>query len=349
LDPEFTIVEGPYFRDILDQPKALLDTWKALKTQPILEELAGRLKQGNFSRIVLTGMGSSYFALHPLNLALLEHGLSPILMETSELIHYGQGLFEPSTLLVAVSQSGQTVEIVRMLELNRMRASIIGVTNTPHSPLAELADAFVPFHAGEEASVPCKTYVSSLLVLRWLADVLCSRDPDPTLRELAEAPRLVENYLARCASHVWGIADVLEGARRLFLVGRGPSLAAVGSGSLSIQESNGVFAEGLSSARFRHGPMGVLDAGTFVLVFGGDSRTLSLNTRLSQDIQAAGARSVLCCPDSDFEPMRIPSGPEGLRPILEILPVQMITLALAAMYNQEAGRFERSTHLTAEE
>jgi glucosamine--fructose-6-phosphate aminotransferase (isomerizing) len=349
LNSDHPILEGAYFRDIQDQPRALRETWEALGNQPVPEGLARRLRQGDFARVVLTGMGSSYHVLHPLNLELVDAGLSPIMMETSELIHYGQRFLEPATLLVAVSQSGRSIETLRLLELNRGRASLIGVTNTPGSPLAERADALVLTHAGEESTVSCKTYTATLMALRWLAEGLCSRGVGPVLAELAAASAVVKAYLEEWPSHVAQFRADLGGVRHLFVVGRGASLGAVGTGPLTIKESDRFHAEGMSSAAFRHGPMEMLNPEMFVLVYGGDARTRPLNERLFRELQAQGAKAVLCAAGSECEPARLPEVPESLRPILEILPVQMITLALAALEGREAGRFERATKITSVE
>jgi len=348
LNPDFPILEGAYFHDIQDQPWALNETWEGLRRQSVPAELARHLQRGDFTRVVLTGMGSSYHALHPLNLELVDAGLSPIMMETSELIHYGQRLLDPSTLLVAVSQSGRSVETLRLLELNQGRARVIGVTNTEDSPLAEQADARVLTRAGEESSVSCKTYVSTLMALRWLADGLCSRNADLTIRELAVASPAVKAYLEDWASHVQRSLRDLQGVRHLFIVGRGTSLAATGTGPLTIKEADHFHAEGMSCAAFRHGPMEMLNPEMFVLVYGGDVRTRALNERLFLELQEQGAKAVFCVQDSEYEPVRLPIDlPECVRPILEILPVQMITLALAALDGREAGRFERASKITS--
>jgi len=347
VGPDRPIIEGAYFRDILDQPRALSETWARLQSQPAPGELALRLKKGDFSRVVLTGMGSSYHALHPLNLELVEKGFSPIMMETSELIHYGQRLLDPATLMVAVSQSGRSAETLRLLELNGGRATVIGVTNTEGSPLAELSTLVVLTRAGEESSVSCKTYVSTLMALRWLADGLCSPSADQTMMELAKAAPEVAAYLSEWGTHVQRFMADLRGVRHLFVVGRGTSMAAAGTGPLTIKESDHFHAEGMSSAAFRHGPMEMLNPEMFVLVYEGDARTRVLNERLFLELQDLGAKAVLCSPDSVFAPARIPALPESVRPILEILPVQMITLALAALDGREAGRFERASKITS--
>jgi glucosamine--fructose-6-phosphate aminotransferase (isomerizing) len=326
-----------------------METWRGLEAQPELEDLAVQLRHGNFDRMILTGMGSSFHALNPLNLELVDQLLSPIMMETSELIHYGQRFFDPSTLVIAVSQSGRSAEIVRMLELNRKRASIVGVTNTGDSPLAKLADAVVLTRAGEESTVSCKTYVCTLMVLRWLADQLCLRSTEGTLKEFTAAFPAVKEYLAGTASHVWAFANELQGIRSMFMVGRGSSLATVGTGALTVKESDRFHAEGMSSAAFRHGPMEMLNSGIFVLIFGGDPLIQALNKRLCMEIRGHGAKAFLCSPDSEFASARIPDLSESVRPILEILPVQMITLALAALAGHEAGRFEKATKITSTE
>lgn len=123
---EFSVIEGGYLRDVLDQPRALDDTLAGLQEPKKLRELAARLQTGEFKRVVLTGMGSSFHGLHPLRLELIDHGLTAIMVETSELVHYMRRLFDLKTLIVAVSQSGQSAEVVRLLEINGSKSLVNG-------------------------------------------------------------------------------------------------------------------------------------------------------------------------------------------------------------------------------
>ncbi len=134
---DFSVIEGEYLRDILDQPRALDETLPGWRSRKTLHQLAVRLQKGKFKTVVLTGMGSSFHALHPLHMELINHGLTAMMVETSELLYYRNRLFDPKTLIIAVSQSGQSAEVVRLLEINRGKSSVIAITNTPHSPLAE--------------------------------------------------------------------------------------------------------------------------------------------------------------------------------------------------------------------
>src|SRR6266851_2795232 len=346
---DLSFVEGEYLRDILNQPQALEDTLEKLESSKALLYLAERLNAGSFHRIVLTGMGSSFYALHPLCLDLINQGFSAIMIETSELVHYKSRFFDPKTLIVAVSQSGQSAEMVRLIEANRKRSAVIAVTNTPESPLVEHATAALCTQAGAEFSVSCKTYVTALMALKWLGDVLCQRDVKQNRRELKHAAPAVAAYLADWKEYVLRLARELDDIRHLFLVGRGASLAAVGTGALIVKESDHFHAEGMSSASFRHGPFEMLSDETFVLVFSGDSKTRDLNRRLLKDVRELQGRAELVTEHAAFAPCNLAIAPRSIHPILEILPVQMITLALAAQAGREPGRFQLAAKVTTTE
>ncbi len=346
---DFSVIEGEYLCDILDQPRALDETLAGLEVSKTLHQLAVRLQKGKFKTVVLTGMGSSFHALHPLHIELINYGLTAMMVETSELLYYRNRLFDPKTLIVAVSQSGQSAEVVRLLEINRSKSSVIAITNTPHSPLAERADATILTQAGKEFSVSCKTYVTALMALQWLGDVVCERDLRRTRQELKAACPAVGDYLAGWKTHVQDLAQMLRGIRHLFLVGRGSSLAAVGTGSLIVKESDHFHAEGMSSAAFRHGPIEMLSDETFVFVFSGEHKTRNLNQRLFEDVRRQQGRAELVGEGAASPSCALPTAPRSILPVLEMLPVQMVTLALAAQVGREPGRFELASKVTTKE
>jgi len=105
----------------------------------------------------------------------------------------------------------------------------------------------------------------------------------------------------------------------------------------------------MSSAAFRHGPFEMLSEETFVLVFSGDSRTRDLNQRLLEDVRERQGRAELVSEDAVFPACNLPAAPRPIQPMLEILPAQISTLALAAQAGREAGRFELATKVTRTE
>jgi len=341
------VIEGRYFHDLLGQPQALQDTLAALKVSDKLRRLTP--VEGKYRRVVLTGMGASLNALQPLYLSLLACGTSALLVETSELIHFLPRLLDEGTLVIAVSQSGKSAETVRLLDLPGRKSAVIGVTNVADSPLAERADASLVTRAGSEYSVSCKTYVAAIAALAWLDDLLCGGQAGNASADLEQAPGLVRDYLSRWRNHVDALMRELEGVRDLFFLGRGSSLAAAMDSGLTIKESTRFHSEGMSSAAFRHGPFELVGPQIFALVYAGDPQVERLNRGLVDDIRRAGGRAFLCGPHSDLEALRLPAVAPALRPILEILPAQMISLALAALTGVEAGKFRKATKVTEKE
>jgi glutamine---fructose-6-phosphate transaminase (isomerizing) len=341
---DLSIVEGAYLRDLLAQPQALADTVARLREAKNWEHRAG-----HYSKIVLTGMGSSLHALHALQLRLVRAGHTSMMIETAELVHTHANLLDEPTLVVTVSQSGRSVEVLQLLELLRERERrpfVIGVTNSSDSPLFSRANAAVLMRAGPEFSVSCKTYLATLVALEWLGGALCGDELGPLIRELERAAPAVQDYLADWRNHVLHLAGELNGVRNLFIVGRGESLAAAGTGGLIVKESAHFHAEGMSSPGFRHGPFEMLSDEVFVLVLQGDPATMALNEALARDVNAAGGRAALAGDAAERGPFRLPKVPASLRPVVEMLVVQMISLALGLLAGREPGRFERATKVT---
>lgn len=340
------ILEGGYVADVLDQPQALEKTVRALNAPSVLGSLARRLNRGGDRQVVLTGMGSSFHALHPLHLDLVAHGCPSTMVETSELLYHQAPLLRRPTLLVVVSQSGSSVEIVRLLDRIPKGVDVIGVTNTPGSPLATRAITALFTRAGKEFSVSCKTYLAALAALAWLSGILRQQDLGLLRTQLDQAAAATARYLQGWREHVANLRSQLRGVRNVFFTGRGASLAAAGVGGLITKESTHLPAEGMSSAAFRHGPFEMLSPQTFVGVFLGDPTTAALNERLATDIVRAGGRAAIISGTAADGPFHLPQAPECVRPILEMLPVEMITLALAANAGREAGKFVLASKIT---
>jgi len=294
-------------------------------------------------------MGASFHALHPLFLRLNKYGYTALAVETSELVHSLPSWFEPHTLILAVSQSGQSAEVVRLIEENRGRAALVGVTNAAGSPLALAANALILTKAGEESSVSCKTYLTVLMALHLLGGFLCGCELNRTRDELTQIIPAVAGYLRGWKDHVFEMAQELEQVRHIFLLGRGSSLAAAGEGALIVKESVRLYAEGMSSAAFRHGPLEMVSGDTFAVVFAGAEATRGLQAKLRDDIHDAGGKTAWITQDLSLGPWNLPVTPASVSPMLEILPVQMMTLAMAAGAGVEAGRFARIPKITTTE
>ncbi|MEO6003657.1 MAG: SIS domain-containing protein [Opitutus sp.] len=344
MSVNLSILEGAYLRDLLEQPHAVAHAIRRLAHTASLPKRALACQ-----RLILTGMGSSLHSLYPLQLRLARAGRVALMVETAELIHSQSTLLTEDTLLIVVSQSGRSIETIQLLELIRTQPTkpfVVGLTNTPDSDLAWKSDTVLLMNAGPEYSVSCKTYLATLVLLEWLGGALCGDDLNVIIAELERGAPAVETYLTDWRKHVAELASVFTDIRHLFLTGRGASLATANTGALILKESTRFHAEGMSSPAFRHGPMEMVTPGVFAVVFDGHPATRALNQTLVRDIRTAGGRANLVGVESEIGAFRLPVVPARLLPVFEMLPIQMLSLALAALIGREPGRFERATKIT---
>lgn len=186
---------------------------------------------------------------------------------------YGTDLKADGMLCISVSQSGQSPDIVQMTEsLGTSGALTVAITNNTESPLANVAKATLPIHAGPELSVAAtKTFVTSLVAGLWL---LAEMKRDALLTDAIL--KLPEDLEKACHCDWSEAADAIDG-RSLFTLGRGPSWAISNEAALKFKETCLIHAESYSSAEVLHGPVSIVGQGFPVIAFGsGDVAEQSL-------------------------------------------------------------------------
>jgi glucosamine--fructose-6-phosphate aminotransferase (isomerizing) len=235
-------------------------------------------------------------------------------------------------LLVAVSQSGQTPEIVEVVERARSAgARAIAVTNDPDSPLAGAAELVVALEAGQERSVPATKTVTAQLVAFAL---ISSAFGDLGLTD--EAAGALPGQVAQLLADPLPAEDLaawLAGADRMATVARGLLYGAAAEVALKVEETTSVFAHAFSAADLRHGPIAAASGGLPVLALAHPGPTSADVLDVVAALRRRGASTRLAgpVPGSDVS---WPPGPEVLAPVLAVVRGQQLALALARL----AGR-----------
>ena len=337
-----------YIEDILSQP-AVLRT--ALETYALsgLE----KINLAEFDRIVISGMGSSCYAAYPALVQLANQSIPVQLVNAAELLHSLYGMIQPRSLLWLNSQSGRSAELVSLLERIKPAppARLLSFVNDIFSPLGERADVCIPIHAGEEATVSTKTYTNMLAVNLLAAIQLSGGDVELAIRQMRAAADEMEAYLVDWQVRIRELDSLLGDFSQLFLIGRGTSMSAVWNGSLINKEAAKSAFEGMHAADFRHGPLEIVSEGVAALIFAGPRQTLALNRELAREIISYGGKAIWLdsVPDPEIPTLFLPETDELARPLVEILPMQMLTLVMANRKHLEAGTFRYITKITDRE
>ncbi|MCW3991719.1 MAG: glutamine--fructose-6-phosphate transaminase (isomerizing) [Candidatus Bathyarchaeota archaeon] len=335
----------PYFmlKEIYEQPRSLRN---ALRLQRrYLDLLAAFLDRGR--ELFLVAAGTSHHACLAASYMFSKLArLTAYPVISSEFVdRYGSSVGIDSVVL-AVSQSGETYDTLKAVDHARMRATtILGVTNTVGSTLTRVARAYIVQQSGPEIGVAAtKTFTSQLLILAQLAIRLArvrgkvSQDEvDEFEADLVKVPSLVEEALEGLASPIEGLVSKLAGERLFLFLGRGISAATALEGRLKLLEITYVPSLAYPAGESKHGPISVVEEGVPCIFIcpRGEARSEIIGSIM--EMKARGARIISVCEEGDKgiidisdDYIEMPIGiPEALSPILYVVPLQLLAYHLA--------------------
>lgn len=239
-------------------------------------------------------------------------------------------------LAVALSQSGRTPEVVRVLEMMRARgARTIALVNDADSPLCAAADFVIDVGAGREDAVPAtKTFTATLLAVALLAEAVgVAPWPPGAVQTLPDHVAAVLEDSAAVA----GVVTALGECDRVLVTARGPMLVAALETALKIRETTMVLAEGMSSADLRHGPIVAVGHGFPVIAMAG-ALTAPDVAGVTDTLRRRGA-AVVSVSDRTGADIALPGGvAETLLPVLAAVRGQQLAAGMASQRGLDADR-----------
>lgn len=304
--------------------------------------------------VVFTGMGSSLFAAYPAQAFLTALGIRALVWETAELVHHHLKILKPDTLLVAVSQSGETAEILRLLDSFPKKSGLVAVVNVEGSTLARRAGLMLPMMAGHQESVSTRTYMCAVAALMYLAHSIAGKPHRPLTSTLVRVIGAQEEILERRSITTPPTVEFFGEPPYVALMARGADLASVYQGAQMFKEVARLAAEPTSAAQFRHGPIEILNPAHRYVLFARRGKTGKFVLKLARDIHAHGGR-VLLLTDLPCENLtntlviRVASVALGLGTLVDILHIQLLVHDLTLRTRPEPGKFWIADRVTREE
>ena len=347
-----------FLKEIDEQPAALLrtlDYYIREEGKEKLEEIQELWKKKQFNRVLFTGMGSSYFAPHTAACILSSYGIRSSVLNAGELLHYHPGTISPGTLLTAISQSGESYEVVKFLENMTGKTSCVGITNEDGSTLARKAGITLFSRAGKEEMTSTKTYVSTLMVLYIYSVALAGDWNNKHIAKLKNAAEAVENIINEKDTWLRPVIDFLGHPHFVQVIGRGPSYSSVKQGALMFMEAARKPAAGIYGGEFRHGPMEMVKEGFRAVIFAPEGQTFDQAFKMADDIVTFGGRVLLITNSSvhinnpGICSFRVQCENEFLFPVPAIIPLQFIVNQWATDEGNEPGNFTRGAKVTTTE
>jgi len=298
-----------------------------------LRQLGERLRTLSPRYALAAGRGSSDAAAYLAKYLFEERlGLPTVSVAPSVQSIYGRKLILEKALLLAISQSGRSPDLVEFC-----RSAVgpdvlrIGLINDPASPLAEIVDVCVPLLAGPETSVAAtKSCLAAMtLVLGLTAHWRNDRD---MIAAFERSPQVLSDAL----DQDWSAAEAfLDGNGPIYVVGRGPGLAIAAEAALKLKETNGLHAEAVSGAELRHGPFALAGPDLRIVMFAQRDAAFDGLQKLAADLEQRGCPVLFISSEPSRSHANVAPDAE---PVLELLAMLLRSYLLASGAAIRRGR-----------
>ena len=321
------------YKEIFEQPEAvarlLSHEWSTVKA------LAREIKQRDIHHVIIAARGTSDNAGRYAKYLLGSRSQIMVTLSAPSLYSiYNKPPRLKNALVLGISQSGQSPDIVAVLEEGRKQGQLTAaITNSPDSPLATAADFVIPIHAGPEKAVAAtKSYTTSLLAIAMLSEALAGLGaPSAELLQLPEALGKTLNL----SSQIYEITPRYRFMNHCVVIGRGYNYATAFEMALKMKELTYTIVEPYSSADFLHGPFAVIEQGFPVVLLAPSGKMKQSMLELAIKLKEHAADTLILSDDGELLelatiPVKIPAPlPEWLSPITAIVPGQMLGMYLA--------------------
>jgi glucosamine--fructose-6-phosphate aminotransferase (isomerizing) len=349
----------PHFmlKEIHEQPTALRETLRGRMDRErriVLDEQ--RIDADEFrhlDKVYVIACGTSYHAGMVAKYALEHWARVPVEVEIASEFRYRDPILTPHTLVVAISQSGETADtLAAAAHARAQRAKVVGISNVVGSTLAREADAVLYTRAGPEIAVAStKAFTTQILALEILALYLAQERramfPDECADQLLRmeaVPDLIEQIFQQ-EQQIAQLAETFTAAGYVMFIGRQVGLPIALEGALKLKEISYMHAEGFAAGEMKHGPIALIEQGGPVVALATAGHVRGKIVSNIQEVKARGALVVAIATEGDTEikehadhVIYVPEVHELLYPMLTVVPLQLLSYFVATRLGRDVDQ-----------
>ncbi|WP_062293888.1 glutamine--fructose-6-phosphate transaminase (isomerizing) [Demequina phytophila] len=340
-------------KEIHDQPTAVADTLRGRIDEHGRLQLDGGMIDEyvlkSIDKIIVIACGTASYAGLTARYAIEHWTRIPVEVELAHEFRYRDPIVSIKTLVVAISQSGETMDtIMAVRHAQQQGATVIGIVNAQGSTIAREADAVLYTRAGPEIAVAStKAFLAQItagyLLGIYLAELRGNKFPDEILallEQLDSMPAKIQRVLDT-SEPIRELARSMADERTVLFLGRHVGFPVALEGALKLKELAYIHAEGFAAGELKHGPIALVEEGQPVFIVLPSPRGReSLHSKVIsnvQEVRARGARTFVIAEEGDTEAANhaeqvfyVPSAPVLMTPLLSVVPLQIFALELAA-------------------
>ncbi|GAA4777932.1 glutamine--fructose-6-phosphate transaminase (isomerizing) [Microbacterium gilvum] len=339
-------------KEVSEEPEAVANTirGRVKDGEIVIPELDGLddLFQG-VSRVIVLACGTAYYAGLVGKYAIEQWARIPVDVELAHEFRYRDPIVGPDTLVVSISQSGETMDtLMAVKEAARLGARTLSICNTQGATIPRESDAIVYTHAGPEVAVAStKAFVAQITALYLLAlhvgrvrGALSPAVAAASIRELEALPEKIQWILENEQERIEQLSRWMSDTRSVLFLGRHVGYPIALEGALKLKELSYIHAEGFAAGELKHGPIALIEPGQPVFVMVPSPRgAATLHAKVIsniEEIRARGARVIAVAEEGDAavlpfadEVLRVPLASPLFEPILAVVPLHVFAMGLA--------------------
>lgn len=308
------------------------------------EKVKSVLKGAN--RVIITGCGTAYNAgLLAKRYIELIAGI-PAEAEIAGEFRYKRPIVTDGTIVIAVSQSGETADTVEAAKLAQsLGAKVVAVTNSPYSELTRISDAVVPVAAGPEICVAAtKSYTGQVAALYLVANTLAGNAVNDCVTALEEISRLCQKTLEEV--NVSPLADMCARSDGVYFLGRDLDYAVATEGSLKLKEISYVPSEGYPAGELKHGTLALIDIKTVSVVIITSKELAEKSVNAVEQVLSRRGKVIVVSNIADIEKLlggrahvvHIPECDEYLSPLISVIVLQLLAYRTALLLDRDPDK-----------
>lgn len=331
-------------KEIAEDPAAIANSIADLTADSRFFDISIVLCQTYYIQIV--ACGTAYHSGVAAKYAIEALSRVPVEVDIASEYRYRDPIVPKGTLVIAVSQSGETADTLAAAALAKERgAKVLALTNVPYSSLTALADFVLLTHAGRETAVAAtKSFCAQLASLYSIAAALAALK-GRSAPSLAPFPALCEDALSR-SQKVKEWARVLCQKKSVYFIGRGADYAAAIEGSLKLKEVSYLASEGYPAGELKHGTLALVGEDAPVVALLSDARLAEKTMNAVHEVRSRGARVFLittlpsCAegvlPEEDV--LRLPACEAVYSPLCTVVPLQLLAYETAVLLGHDPDK-----------
>jgi len=318
------VYKGDYahftLKEISEQPDTILRS----ENNNQIQQFVDSIKQAK--NLYITGSGTSYNAAEIARYLMSKFAKIKIDTVISSEFPFSPNDIEQDSTLITISQSGESADVLEAVRIaKKSNTNILSIVNHLNSSLSQESSLVIGLNCGPEIGVAAtKSFTSQLAILYRITDKLCNGciNPDWEKVSVTISQILLDN------SKIKEIAKNLKEISDIYVLGRGIHLSIAKEAALKLKELSYIHAEGIAGGELKHGPLALMDSNVYVIIINPNDSTYNDTLNSANQIKARGAK-IIGISDKKSNVydywIDIPSIDEALYPLIEIVPIQLLS------------------------